>query len=91
MKQERAVASAADEVKAYLYEENHTPEDIAERLREIAAMLEKGTVTLGDKTFEIPENVAFKLEFEEEHNGDIAPINFEIEVEIVFPVVLADY
>jgi amphi-Trp domain-containing protein len=91
MKQERAVAPDADEVEAYLYEENHTPEDIAERLREVADMLEKGTVTLGDKTFEIPENVAFKLELEEEHNGDIAPVNFEIEVEIVFPVVLADY
>ncbi len=74
-----------------IYEENRSPEDIAERLREIADMLDKGTVTLGDKTFEIPENVAFKLELEEEHNGDITPINFEIEVEIVFPVVLADY
>lgn len=89
--QEQAVVPETDEVEAYLYEANHTPEDIAERLREIADMLEKGTVTLGDKTFEIPENVAFKLELEEEHNGDIAPINFEIEVEIVFPVVLADY
>ena len=91
MKQERAAASESDEVEAYLYEENHSPEDIAERLREIADMLDKGTVILGDKTFEIPENVAFKLELEEEHNGDIAPINLEIEVEIVFPVVLADY
>jgi len=89
--QEQAVAPETDEVEAYLYEENHSPEDIAERLREIADMLDKGTVTLGDQTFEIPENVAFKLELEEEHNGDIAPINFEIEVEIVFPVVLADY
>ncbi len=88
--QEQAVAPETDEVEAYLYEKNHTPEDIAERLREIADMLDKGTVNLGDKTFEIPENVAFKLELEE-HNGDIAPVNFEIEVEIVFPVVLADY
>lgn len=89
--QEQAVTTETDEVEVYHYEQNHTPEDIAERLREVADMLEKGTVTLGDKTFEIPENVAFKLELEEEHNGDIAPINFEIEVEIVFPVVLADY
>ncbi len=88
---EQAAAPKTDEVEAYFYEDNHSPEDIAERLREIADMLEKGTVTLGDKTFEIPENVAYKLELEEEHNGDIAPINFEIEVEIVFPVVLADY
>jgi len=89
--QEQANAPKSGEVEAYLYEQNHSPEDIAERLREIAGMLDKGTVNLGDKTFEIPENVAFKLELEEEHNGDIAPINFEIEVEIVFPVVLADY
>lgn len=89
--QVQTIASESDEVEAYLYEKNHTPEDIAERLREIAAMLDKGTVKLGDKTFEIPENVAFKLELEEEHNGDIAPVNFEIEVEIVFPVFLADY
>jgi len=89
--QEQTLAPETDEVEAYSYEKNHTPEDIAERLREIAGMLEKGTVTLGEETFEIPENVAYKLELEEEHNGDIAPINFEIEVEIVFPVVLADY
>ncbi|MGI8669048.1 MAG: amphi-Trp domain-containing protein [Aridibacter sp.] len=69
-------------------EKDQAPEKVADRLREIADMIEKGSVELEGQNFEIPENVFVKVELEEEHNGDIAPINFEIEVEIVFPVVM---
>lgn len=78
----------SDEQELVFDEQEQSPETVSNRLREIADMLDKGEVTLGDQTFDIPDYVFFKTELEEEHNGDIAPVNFEIEIEIVFPVVL---
>ncbi|CAN5400075.1 hypothetical protein BH20ACI1_BH20ACI1_22040 [soil metagenome] len=88
MAQKQETAAGSGEQELIYHQQTQTPKDIADRLREIAGMIENGEVRLGEETFDVPENLFFKTELEEEHNGDIAPINFEIEIEIVFPVVL---
>ncbi len=60
--------------------------DAADRMRRIADALEKGEIELGEHSFTFPENVTFNIELEEKHDGDLPPVNFEIEFEIVWPV-----
>lgn len=75
-----------DEEELFFTEKLMAPAAIAQQLRTFADQLEQGSMSLDDETFDIPEYVALKIELEEEHNGDIAPVNFEIEVEITWPV-----
>lgn len=75
-----------DEEELFFSEKLMAPAAIAQQLRAFADQLEQGSMSLDDETFDVPEYVALKIELEEEHNGDIAPVNFEIEVEITWPV-----
>jgi amphi-Trp domain-containing protein len=74
------------ETELYFKEGVQPTVDVATRLRKMADQLEAGSIRLGNKHVKIPEHLVMKIELEEEHNGDIAPINFEIEIELVWPV-----
>jgi amphi-Trp domain-containing protein len=76
----------ATETELYFKEGMQPTVDVASRLRKMADQLEAGSIRLGNKHVKIPEYLVMKIELEEEHNGDIAPINFEIEIELVWPV-----
>ena len=75
-----------NEVEFFFSEGMQPTKQVADRLRAMADKLEQGSLMLGETQVTIPENVVLKVELEEEHNGDIAPVNFEIEVEIMWPV-----
>lgn len=74
------------ETELYFKEGMQPTVDVATRLRKMADQLEAGSIRLGNKHVKIPEHLVMKIELEEEHNGDIVPINFEIEIELVWPV-----
>ena len=76
----------SDETELFFKEGVQPTVNVASRLRKMADQLEAGSIRLGNKHVKIPEHLVMKIELEEEHNGDIAPINFEIEVELVWPV-----
>jgi amphi-Trp domain-containing protein len=75
-----------EETELFFSERMQQTQHVARRLRRLADMFERGEVRLGQHDIAIPEHVMLKIELEEEHNGDIAPVNFEIEVEVVWPV-----
>lgn len=73
------------------FERTQKPADVAARLRRMADELEQGKLTVVEQEVNVPENIFFTIEFEEEHNGDISDINFEIEIEIGWPVAMLEY
>lgn len=79
-----------DDQELFHSEGKQATTEVASRLRTIADKLEQGSMMLGDQQVTVPENVVLKIELEEQHDGDIAPINFEIEVEIMWPVRMQD-
>jgi amphi-Trp domain-containing protein len=54
-----------------------TLEQVADQLRALAAQVEAGTVTLGDKVLELPDQAEFELSYKLQKKG-----GHEIEVEI---------
>ncbi|GAB4526546.1 MAG: hypothetical protein OHK0046_43460 [Anaerolineae bacterium] len=72
------------------YETTQGAAKIAERLRKMADELETGTLTVVDQPVSIPEQLHLKIELEEEHEGEIGEANFEIEIELVWPVRMQD-
>lgn len=62
----------------------HSPAEIAQELRQLAASLEQGNIEMEGKIVKLPEHLKMKVELEEEHMGE--EVQFEIEVELVWPV-----
>ena len=54
-----------------------TLEQVADQLRALAAQVETGTVTLGDKVLELPDQADFEISYKPKKKG-----GHEIEVEI---------
>lgn len=61
-----------------LFQEHHitTRAAAAQRLRDLASMIERQTFTLGDHNVSLPQEVSFKVEYDEEEDG------FEFELEL---------
>ncbi len=66
----------------------HTPTNVADRIRVIAEALTDGIFILDGEEYYVPDHVFFKLELEEQFDDDVS--EFEIEVEIVWPLPFSD-
>lgn len=65
-------------------EKLHTPLHVAERVRGIAEALTDGIIIIDGEEYYIPDHVFFKLELEERFDDGAS--EFEIEVEIIWPL-----
>lgn len=77
-------------VKKMLFEMTQSPAEIAERLRKMADELDAGNLTVVEQALAVPETLKLKVELEEDHEGEIADVNFEIEIELEWSVQAED-